>query len=215
MEQGTKVAILAGATGLVGKQLLRQLLESPHYREVVALVRRPLLFQHAKLRQVVFDFDHPDATALKGDDLYCALGTTLRKAGSKEAQYTIDGHYPAELGRLAKEQGVRQYLLVSSMGANAQSSAFYLRVKGELEQKLAGMGFDSFIAARPFFLTGDRSEFRLGEKISIGIVHLLQPVLPKKYKGIADTKVARALISLANDNLKGVHYIESDKLQDY
>src|SRR5690606_8546616 len=117
-----KTALLLGATGLVGSHLLQQLLESPSYAVVVALTRRPLEVQHPKLRQEIIDFDHPDPARIKGDDLFCALGTTLAKAGSKEAQYRIDCTYPFEIGKIARQNGVRQYLLVSSVGANANTS---------------------------------------------------------------------------------------------
>jgi uncharacterized protein YbjT (DUF2867 family) len=207
-----KKALLIGATGLVGGHLLEQLLENPDYTEVVALLRRPLDIQHPKLRQEIIDFDNLNPDLVKGDDLYCALGTTLRKAGSKAAQYKIDCTYPTEIGRLAKQQGVRQYLLVSSLGADAQSSNFYLRTKGELEQNLQAFGFEAFISARPSFLLGKRKEFRLGEKIGIWLAMLLAPLIPKKYRGIQASKVAAALIRLAGEHRAGVRFVESDKL---
>ncbi len=208
----SKSALLLGATGLVGSQLLEQLLDDPRYTEVVALSRRPLGRQHPKLRVEIIDFDHPDPEKVKGDDVFCALGTTLRKAGSKEAQYRIDCTYPFELGRIARENGAQQYLLVSSIGANAQSSNFYLRTKGELEEKLKGLNFKAFISARPSFLLGERSEVRVGEKIGIALAQLFAPLIPKKYRGIQAAQVARALIALANENLSGVQVVESDRL---
>lgn len=210
-----KTALLLGASGLVGSHLLQQLLDNPQYNQVVALVRRPLEVQHPKLRQEVVDFDQPDPAVIQGDDIYCALGTTLRKAGSKEAQYKIDCTYPTVFGQIARQNGVRQYLLVSSVGADAKASGFYLKTKGELENNLQAMGFDCFVSARPSFLLGDRSEFRLGEKIGIGIATVLAPLLPKKYRGIQASTVARALITMANQGLKGAIFVESDKLQAF
>lgn len=207
-----KTALLLGASGLVGGQLLEQLLASPQYSEVVALVRRPLELQHPKLRQEVIDFDNPNPAVLKGDDLYCALGTTLRKAGSKEAQYKIDCTYPLEIGRIARQNGVRQYLLVSSVGADAGSSNFYLRTKGELEKGLEALGFEAFVSARPSFLLGDRAEFRLGEKIGIVLAELFRVIIPKKYRGVQASAVAATLIAMAGKNLQGAHFVESDKL---
>lgn len=215
MKQQTKTALLLGATGLVGGHLLRQLLENPHYDRVVTLSRRPVDLQHPKLTQAILDFDHPDASLIKGDDLYCALGTTLKKAGSKEAQYRIDCTYPAEIGRLAKQNGTQQFLLVSSVGADARSSNFYLKTKGELEEKIRDLGFGHFVAARPSFLLGERSEFRPGEKIGIGIARLLAPLIPRRYRGIEAEKVARALIRLANDGGSGVEFVESERLQTF
>lgn len=208
-----KTALLLGATGLVGGHLLQQLLESPHYAHVVAFVRRPLEVQHPKLRQEILDFDNPDAAKIKGDDLFCALGTTLRKAGSKEAQYRIDCTYPFEIGKIARQNGARQYLLVSSVGADAASSNFYLKTKGELEEKIRGLGYENFVSARPSFLLGERSEFRLGEKIGIVLAKVFAPLIPRRYRGIEAEKVARALIRLANDGSNGVQFVESERLQ--
>ena len=210
-----KTALLLGATGLVGGHLLTQLLDDPRYESVVALTRRPLAIQHAKLRQVILDFDHPDPALLRGDDLFCALGTTLRQAGSKEAQYRIDCTYPAEIGRLARQNGVQQYLLVSSLGASAQSSNFYLRTKGELEEKIEALQFQAFVSARPSFLAGERGEFRLGERIGLIVFRALRPLIPRKYRAIQAGQVAAALITLANEGLTGTHFVESDRLQGY
>lgn len=210
-----KTALLLGATGLVGSHLLEQLLNDARYETVVALTRRSLEQTHPKLRQEIIDFDQPDPAKIKGDDLFSALGTTLRKAGSKEAQYRIDCTYPYEIGRIARENGVQHYLLVSSIGADAQSSNFYLRTKGDLEEKLKALNFRTFVSARPSFLLGERSEFRLGEKIGIVLARTFAFLIPKKYRGIQAAKVAAALIELANRDLSGVHIVESDRLPDY
>mgnify|MGYP000001615320 CR=1 FL=1 len=215
MQQSSKTALLLGATGLVGGHLLRQLLDNPHYDRVVSLSRRSIDVQHPKLTQTVLDFDRPDPGLIKGDDLFCALGTTLRKAGSKEAQYRIDCTYPFEIGAIARQNGVKQYLLVSSVGADAAASGFYLKTKGELEEKIRSLGFEHFVAARPSFLLGDRSEFRLGEKIGIALARLLAPLIPRRYRGITAEKVARALVALANDGSSGAQIVESEVLQSY
>lgn len=210
-----KTALLLGATGLVGGHLLQQLLDSPHYTLVVALTRRTLEMQHPKLRQEIIDFDHPDPAKIMGDDLFCALGTTLAKAGSKEAQYKIDCTYPFEIGKIARQNGARQYLLVSSVGANPNTSNFYLKTKGELEEKIRGLDFEHFVAARPSFLLGDRKEFRLGEKIGIELANFFAPLIPRRYRGIHAEKVARALIARANSGGKGVEILESEVLQGF
>jgi uncharacterized protein YbjT (DUF2867 family) len=212
MSESSKTALLFGASGLVGGHLLQQLLESPHYAQVVAFTRRPLDVWHPKLRQEIIDFDHPDPVKIRGDDLFCALGTTLRKAGSKEAQYKIDCTYPYEIGKIAGENGVRQYLLVSSVGADAKSSNFYLKTKGELEEKIRGLGFEHFVAARPSFLFGERKEFRLGEKIGIALARVLAPLIPRRYRGVKAEKVAQALIAKANEGGKSVEFVESEQL---
>jgi uncharacterized protein YbjT (DUF2867 family) len=207
-----KTALLLGASGLVGSHLLRQLLESPHYGEVVAFVRRPLNIQHPKLRQEILDFDNPDISKIKGDDLFCALGTTLAKAGSKEAQYRIDCTYPYEIGKIARQNGVRQYLLVSSVGADAKTSNFYLKTKGELEEKIRELDFEHFVSARPSFLLGEREEFRLGEKIALVLMKVFAVFIPRRYRGIEAEKVARALIAKANEGGVGMEILESETL---
>lgn len=215
MQKQGKIALVLGATGLVGGELVTQLLKHPQYGEVVALVRRPLDRQHPKLRQEVINFDQPDPAKIQGDDLFCALGTTLRKAGSKEAQYRIDCTYPAQIGLLARQNGVRQYLLVSSLGADADSSNFYLRTKGDLEVKVKSMGFDHFVAVRPSLLLGRQEQVRLGEVIWAGVLRVFGPLIPRKYRAISAHKVAVALITLANQDLKGVQIVESNVLQKY
>lgn len=208
-----KTALLLGATGLVGQHLLQRLLDDPHYDTVVTLTRRPLTTAHPKLRSIVFDFEHPDPEVVRADDLYCALGTTRRKAGSKAAQYRVDVEYPLTLGHIAHTNGVRQYLLVSSVGANARSPSFYLRMKGELEQQLAALGFETFISARPSLLLGKRAEFRMGERIGIALERLFRPLIPPRYRGIHADHVAAALITLAHANLRGKHFVESEQLK--
>ncbi len=210
-----KTALLLGATGLVGSHLLRRLLDAPYYSEVVALVRRPLQVGHPRLRQVVFDFDHPDADDVRADDLFCALGTTLRKAGSKAAQYRVDVEYPLAIGRIARANGTQQYLLVSSVGASARSSNFYLRMKGELEAQLAALAFETLIVARPSLLLGQRAEVRTGERIGIALEHLFRPLIPRRYRGIHADQVAAALVALANAGLQGVQVVESERLTDF
>lgn len=210
----SKKALVLGASGLVGSQLIRQLLESDQYDQVVSLARRDLDLKHPKLVQEILDFDHPDPGKIVGDDLFCALGTTLRKAGSKEAQYRIDCTYPAEIGRIARQNGVKRYLLVSSVGADALSSNFYLRTKGDLEKKIEGLEFECFVAARPSFLLGERTEFRLAEKIGIWLAVALAPIIPKKYRGIQAATVARALIASANSGQRGTLFLENAELNE-
>lgn len=212
-----KTAIIIGATGLVGSTLAKQILENPEYSKVTLLLRKPLDLQHPKLKQEIIDFAQPDSRKIIGDDLFCAMGTTLRKAGSKQAQYKIDCTYPFEIGKIAKTNGVKQYILVSSIGSDANSSNFYLRTKGDLEQKIKALGFENFISVRPSFILGDRQEFRLGEKIGIVLAKAISPLLIgsfKKYRGIEATQIAKGMQVLANKGLKGVHFIESDALAE-
>lgn len=207
-----KTVLVLGATGLVGSHILQQLLEDDRYGKVIALVRRPLEITNPKLQVAVIDFDHPDPSVVKGDELYCALGTTLSKAGSKAAQYRIDGEYPMQFGKMARQNGVKQYLLVSSIGADAGSGNFYLRTKGELEQNIQSLNFDNFVTARPSFLLGNRAEFRLGERIGIFFAQVFRPLFPAKYQGIDAKQVASALILSANQGLTGMQVLEGKNL---
>ena len=215
MKQQSKTALVLGASGLVGSHLLSQLLEHPAYARVVSLGRRNLDIQHPKLTQHIFDFDEPEPALMQGDDLFCALGTTLRKAGTKEVQYRIDCQYLTEAGRMALQNGVQQYLLVSSLGADASSKNFYLKTKGDLEENIRNLQFTHFVSARPSILLGDRSEFRLGEKIGIWLATALSPLIPKRYRGIHAGKVAHALIHYANNGTEGVEFVESETLQSF
>lgn len=207
-----KTALVLGATGLVGRQLIQQLLDHPAYDKVVALVRRPLDVTHPKLHTEIVNFDKPDADKIRGDDMFCALGTTLKAAGSKEAQFRIDCEYPAAFARLGKENGVRKFMLVSSVGSDAHSSNFYLRTKGDLEQRLQGLGFESLIIARPSFLLGHRQESRPGERAGIVLAQWLKPLIPRRYRGVQVSAVAATLISAANSGGKGMQIIENEKL---
>lgn len=213
--QAKRTALVAGASGLVGMELVRQLVENPDYLRVVALVRRELDFQHHRLVQEVIDFDHPDPSKIVGDDYFCAMGTTLSKAGSKAAQYRVDCEYPYEIAKIALANGARQCLLVSSIGADARSRNFYLRTKGALEEKLAALGFEAFISCRPSMLFGDRKEFRPLERIGIPLFKLFEPLMVgkwRKYRGIHAKTVASAMIDLAKAGIRGTYIVESDKL---
>jgi uncharacterized protein YbjT (DUF2867 family) len=215
MTSANKVALVLGATGLVGGELVRQLLTNPNYREVISLARCKLELRHDKLRSEILDFDKPDPALLRGDDLFCALGTTIKKAGSQAQQYKIDCGYPFTLGKIAKENGVGQYLLVSSIGANPTSKNFYLRTKGELEQKLATLGFRALVIARPSILLGNRAEKRTGEKLAMSVVKAMGPLMLgglRNYRGIEASQVARALIALANQDLSGTQVFSSNQL---
>lgn len=212
-------AIVIGSTGLVGEHLLQWLDKDQRFTSVTALVRKPGTFQSTKINYQIFDFNNMDATLLSGDVLFCALGTTLKKAGSKEAQYKIDFTYNFEAAKLAKQNGVNCLAHVSSLGANASSTNFYLRVKGELEDKLKALQFNKTIIVRPSFILGNRKEFRLGEKIGIvvmkGLAFLMQGPL-KKYRGIHASQIAKCMIDEScNASINGYHVFESDKLHGY
>jgi len=195
--RGRTVAV-AGATGLVGREILRGLLADETVAAVHALGRRPLDLQHPRLTSQVVDFTSlPTLPAL--DEVYLALGTTIKVAGSQSAFRAIDFDANLAVARAAKAAGARRVGLVSAMGADPGSRIFYSRVKGELEEALRALGFDALVIARPSFLAGDREALgqaaRAGEKVGLYVSRLLRPLIPANYRAIAAIDVARALLA--------------------
>jgi uncharacterized protein YbjT (DUF2867 family) len=200
-----KVALIAGSSGLTGGFLLRILLEAPEYREVIAYVRKRTGIQHPKLREVVMDWEKLDAP-VPADDVFCCLGTTIKKAGSQEAFRRVDYEYPLHLAELQLEGGSQQFLLVSAIGADASSSIFYSRVKGELEDALQKLGYKSLHIFQPSFIAGPRKEKRVGERIGLAIFSFISPLFIgplKKYEPIPAEHIARAMYRSAQKNIPG------------
>jgi len=212
-----RIALLAGATGLVGHVLLSLLLDDDDVAEVVVLTRRPLATPHPKLQQGLVDFDQLEDFALPAvDDYYCCLGTTIKRAGSQPAFRQVDLAYPVSIARMALAAGATRCLFVSAMGADARSRVFYNRVKGEAEQAVLEVGVPQTWFFRPSFLTGDRQESRPGERVGILVSRLLSPLLlgpVRKYRPIAADAVAAAMVYAATRDLPaGV--IESDRIAE-
>ncbi|WP_394000083.1 NAD(P)H-binding protein [Luteimonas sp. WGS1318] len=205
--------ILAGATGLVGRHVLARALAEPRVHRVVAPTRRPLP-AHPKLDAPVVDFDHPpeDADWWHADTVICALGTTMKTAGSRAAFRRVDHDYPLTFARLAQRHGTPTYVLNSAMGADARSRVFYNRVKGELEAELRALGFTSLTLVRPGLIGGDRDERRLGETLATHVLRTLHPLLPTKWRINPAERIADALLAAALDAPAGVHVIGSDAL---
>lgn len=213
------VVLLLGATGLVGGQLLRQLAADDRVQRVVALARRPVLLpsgataSHAgKLDARVVDFDALEASAeaFNGvEQVFCALGTTIRQAGSREQFRRVDHGYPLAAARLALRLGASHYLLVSAIGADPGSRIFYNRVKGEVERDIATLGYRSTTIVRPSLLLGDRGEFRLGEEVA----KRLAWVMPRKWAPVHAANVAAVMIAAAHEGRRGVRVIESAEIR--
>lgn len=210
-----KTALVLGATGLIGDLLTHRLVDSPFYVNVKVLVRKALNWQHPHLQEVLFDFDHPNGLLTQADDIFCCLGTTIKKAGSTDAFRKVDYQYPMDIARLGLANGVRQFAIVTSMGASAESSIFYNRVKGEVERDLTNLNYPTLLIFRPSLLLGNRPHNRLGERIAAGAMRLFDPLIPAKYKGIEGAKVANAMVSTAQQGLIGKHVFESDALQTF
>lgn len=209
-------ALVVGATGLVGSKLVEALLADPRYESVHTLVRRPLMAKQPKVREHVVDFAKLQGFAWPAvDDVYCCLGTTIRAAGSQAAFRAVDHDYPLAVARGSLAAGAAQYLFVSSVGADAQSSVFYSRVKGELEAAIAALPFHAAIGFRPSLLSGDRAEHRLGERLALAVLQPLRGFVPARYRPVADTAVARAMVDFAGRGLAGFHVVPSDAIQAF
>jgi len=207
-----KRALIVGATGLVGGYVLRRLLAHSRYSRVEILVRRESPIRDPKLTQRIVDFASLDVLGIAADEVFCCLGTTIRKAGSEEAFRRVDYDYPLTLARLAKVVGADKFLLVSALGANPKSAVFYNRVKGEVEHAIAAVGLPAAYFFRPSLLLGPRAENRPGEKIGIAVGKAIAPLMIgglRKYRPIHADTVAAAMVYVANhDSPAGV--IESD-----
>ena len=200
MSDGKRTVAVAGGTGLVGTRLVARLLARDDVDRVVAVVRRPPATGHAKLdARVVESFardELDDALPKDLDDAYCALGTTMKKAGSRDAFRAVDHDAIVAFANAARAKGARRFLLVSSIGADPRSMTFYLRVKGETEDDVRAIGFDALHAMRPSFLAGERKDARAGERIGLAISGVLKPLLGR-YGPIDADLVARAMVALA------------------
>jgi uncharacterized protein YbjT (DUF2867 family) len=207
------VAIVAGATGLVGQALVRVLAAESRWREVRALVRRPLPPELSAPTVVPVEVDYtrlePPPLWAAADHVFCALGTTMRQAGSAAAFRRVDFEYPVALARAALAQGARHFLLVSALGAAPGSRVFYNRVKGEVEAAIAALGFRSVTIARPSLLLGQRAEPRVAELVG----KALGVMAPARWRPVSAARVARALVEAAKRDLPGLHILENRDLR--
>lgn len=213
-----RTALVAGATGLVGGHLVRQLIEDPAYVRVVVLARRPLDGPNSpKLQTIIADFDALEyaMTAIAADDAFCALGTTIKKAGSQAAFRKVDHDYILAFARAAKSAGTKRFLLVSAIGADASSSIFYSRVKGETERDVSALGFEALHIFRPGLLLGERAERRTLEGIGMSLAPLLNPLMlgpARAYRSIEGETLARGMRGAARGNGKGIFIHAHDSI---
>lgn len=201
---GNRVAMIAGASGLVGGFLLERLLRSPLYEQVVAVTRRPLTIKHPKLHEIIGEFDDVEAkvaaAGFKPTDAFCTLGTTIKRAGSQAAFRKVDFEYVVRFARAAKAAGAERFLLVTAVGSSARSAIFYSRVKGEVEEAVSAIGFEAVHIFRPSMLMGHRAETRPSESIATALTPYLNPFLigpASIYKGIEADTVAAAMAAAA------------------
>lgn len=218
-----RTALVAGATGLVGREILQGLLADNSVQAVHTVGRRRLPIEHPKLTQHIVDFKAGStgsgqafSTLPSVDEAFVALGTTIKVAGSREAFRAVDFDAVLAVARAARAAGATRLGVVSAMGADARSGVFYNRVKGEMEQALSALGFDTLVIARPSLLAGDRESLgqrpRTGERVGLTLGRWLGPLLPASYKPIAASAVARALLQ-AVPAAHGVRILVSGEMQ--
>jgi uncharacterized protein YbjT (DUF2867 family) len=212
-------AIIAGASGLIGSNLLEILLNEPAYDEVIILVRKSTGIKNKKLTEIVLDFDKLSdyKSEIIGHAIFCCLGTTNNKTPEKALYRKIDHDYPLTLAKIAYENGVEQYHLVSSLGADSSSSIFYQKLKGETEEDTKALGLKTLHIYQPSLLTGDRKEFRLTEKIVTGLFYLIDSLLVgglKKYRSIPAKTVAMAMYKQSINKNEGIFIHPSDNIQE-
>lgn len=213
-----KTAIVIGATGLVGSQLVQALLASPEYQRVLAVVRRPALPPHPKLVSIETPFEQLDRALadVKADEAYCCLGTTLRQAGTKAEFHKVDYGYAYAFAHRLKQNGVPHFLLVSAVGAAANSPVFYNRVKGRLETDIKALGFARLSIFRPSLLLGDRREKRLAEALTARLSPLISPFLVgplTKMHPIQSSVVAKAMAGVAQTEGQGETFYYYQEMQ--
>jgi uncharacterized protein YbjT (DUF2867 family) len=205
-----RIALVAGATGLIGQLLVERLRSSGAYDRIKLLLRRPLDLEDARVEQIISDYADLAALAgkLKADDVFCCLGTTLKIAGSRAAFEKVDYQMVVDLARAARVQGAKQFLVVSAAGTAEQSPSFYSRVKAKMERDISAAGYDAVHILRPSLLLGAREESRPAEHLSQLLMPLLNPLLHgplKKYRAVRGEDVAEAMLHLALRDQRGVH----------
>jgi len=213
-----KTALIIGSTGLIGTDLLHLLLNSPVYGNVVLFTRKDTGVTHPKLSQHIINFDQPESYShlVKGEDFFCTIGTTIKKAGNREAFSKVDLDYPTTFARLAAANNIKRFLFISSIGADPDSSNFYLKTKGKLESVIRNIGIPMVASFRPSVLVGNRPEFRAAEKFGAFVMGLFSFLLIgnlKKYRPIKANVVAKALLSIAQQEYIGFKTYESDTIQ--
>jgi uncharacterized protein YbjT (DUF2867 family) len=211
-----KTALVFGSTGLTGRELTSLLLLDEHYEKIKVFVRKSTGISNPKLIEIIDKLEDPDkiAAEIVGDDLFCCLGTTMKKAGSRKAFEWVDLELPVRIAAIASKNGIRKFLVVSSIGASLNSGSFYLRTKGVMEKKVLEFQFQQSNILRPSLLLGNREEFRFGEtigKVMFRIISFLFIGTLRKYRGIKASTVAKAMIKLANSD-NSTTMIESDKI---
>ena len=207
-----KTAIVFGSTGLIGKELVQQLVEHRSFEIIKVFNRKEQTYNSPKIQQFIADFDKIEnlKSEISGDVIFICLGTTIKKAGSVKNFRRVDLEYVLKIARIAKENGVKAVSVISSMGVR-QSKNYYRNTKFEMEKGIKDLNFTKFYIVRPSLLLGKRNEVRLLEKMYAGLMIALRFIIPEKWKAIKDKQVAKSMIYLViNDLPSGIY--ENDKL---
>jgi uncharacterized protein YbjT (DUF2867 family) len=214
-----KTALLAGVTGLVGNQLLRELINDTQFEKIIVISRREIQISDPKMEIILIDFDRLEEVSLskKIDVCFCTLGTTQKKSG-KKGLFSVDYEYVLKLARLCKHYSVPKFLVVSSQGANPNSSYFYMQTKGKMEEAVKKTGLETVYILRPSLITGKRAEVRVAEVVGSYIYKLFTPFMKgklKKLRPVSGLQIAKSMIALAQKGDTGNFTIESDFIQDF
>ena len=218
MNQIKTSALIMGASGLVGRELVKILSQQKKYKRIHLLVRKSVEIPDTACEQHIIDFNQLThySELFQVTDVYCCLGTTIKKAKTKEAFRKVDFEYPIEAAKLAVAAGVEKFLIITSMGANPESTFFYNRVKGEVEESLTKFGLKSLHIFRPSLLLGERGEFRIGERIAAkasGVLGTFMKGPLRPYKAIQARTVAAAMLTVASFGKNGVHTYPSQEIE--
>ena len=205
-------ALIAGASGMIGRQLLTQLIHSQQYEQIYILVRKQLPETDPSVIQIIFDFESMSPPLPFAEHIFCCLGTTIAKAGSKDAFSKVDKEYPLKLAKATKENGAKVFCIVTAGGANPKSFFFYNRVKGEVEEQLKEFQFDHLGIFRPSMLLGTRKENRPLEHAGQVVMTALDFLIPNRYKAIQGKKVAKAMKKFAILPDQKIRIFESDEM---
>jgi uncharacterized protein YbjT (DUF2867 family) len=215
-----KTALVAGGTGLVGAYLVDYLIESKDYYEVKVIIRKGSEYHKSQVTLIEVDYDQlfDFGNFMHADVVFCCLGTTMKKAGTREQFYKVDFTYPFELAKISRENGSKQFNIITAMGANSKSMVFYNKVKGEIENAISNLNIDNINIFRPSLLLGERNVQRVGEQAGTILAKIINPFLVgklKKYRAIRAEIVAEAMVTVSLENQKGIRIIQSDAIRTF
>jgi len=210
-----KIAIVAGASGLIGKELVQKLINTDEYHLIYSLVRKKSGLVNEKIRELVIDFEKIGQLKFDEpiDDVFCSLGTTMKQAGSRDNFKKVDYEYVVALANLGKRHGASKFIVISAMGANSKSAVFYNKIKGMTEDALKDIGFNQLIILRPSLLLGERAEKRFAERLSGIFMKAFNFIIPDNYKAIQAEKVAEWMLKMALKSEEKVLIVESGEMQ--